>query len=402
MIYGPWSVTNKPVVAPSGDKHDYMSWAPYEWPDCSNAKNTTELSPPDMWKTCNYVFRDGQVNPDRSTIKDSQSFSNLSDAVLYNSIAATLQNKSSSIYSQNVVNIVKAWFLDGDTGMNPNLNYAQMNRGPNGQHGEYTGILDLRGFAKIASGILLLRKNKNTDWTADLDQQMVAWCTKYIAWLQTSPTGKQAASSNNNHGTIFVNQMAALQLIVGDVASAVNLTQAYFKGIYQGQVQANGDQPMEASRSRPYHYRNFNIAGMITNARILKYADPTSTPWNMTANGATIKTAVDFLMTTDPAAKDEQDIVAEIYPNIAAVASAYGDADGKYGAFLNASGFPYADDATFLWDQPLAGGNQTSAATPAPSSSKKGGAPASRVGMLAWIGLCSSASLYVASGVIAW
>ncbi|KAG6915942.1 hypothetical protein DXG01_009208 [Tephrocybe rancida] len=25
---GPWSVTQKPVTAPSGDIHDYMSWAP--------------------------------------------------------------------------------------------------------------------------------------------------------------------------------------------------------------------------------------------------------------------------------------------------------------------------------------------------------------------------------------
>jgi hypothetical protein len=62
-------------------------------------------------------------------------------------------------------------------------------------------------------------------------------------------------------------------------------------------------------------------------------------------------------MKTNPADKGEENVVAEIYPNVAAVASVYGDADGTYGKFLNASGFPYADDATFLWDQPLAGGH---------------------------------------------
>ncbi|KAJ7867551.1 hypothetical protein B0H14DRAFT_2346933 [Mycena olivaceomarginata] len=171
--YGPWSVTNKSVVAPSGDKHDYMSWAPYQWPDCSNVHNTTVLSPSDIRKLCNYVFRDGQVNPDRNTIQDSQSFSNLSDAVLYNSIAAMLQNKSSSVYSQNM-----------------------------------------------------------------------------------------GACKNSRIGA----------------AGAVNWTQGYFSGIFQGQVNSTGDQvrfrqssrlpcsnqsqPQEASRTRPYHYRNFNIAGM--------------------------------------------------------------------------------------------------------------------------------------------
>ncbi|KAJ6537220.1 chondroitin AC/alginate lyase [Mycena vulgaris] len=400
--FGPWSVTNKPVVAPSGDKHDYMSWAPYQWPDCSKAKNTTALSPSDMWKTCDYVFRDGQVNPDRTTINDFQSFFNLSDAVLYNAIAATWQNKSSSVYSQNVAKFINTWFLDADTGMNPNLNYAQMNRGPNGQNGAYTGVLDLRGFAKIASGILILRKSGNTDWTADLDAKMIAWCKTYIDWLQTSPSGKTAGSATNNHGTIYVNQLAGLKLIVEDVAGAVNLTQTYFSSTYKGQVAANGDQPQEATRSHPYHYRNFNIAGMITNARMLTYADPTSKPWNASSNGSTIQTTIDFLMTTDPSVKDEQNIVPEIYPNIAAIASVYGDPDGKYVKFLNASGFSYADDATFLWDQPLAGGDllvstNTTSGGGSDGKSGKSGAMASGLGLLAQLGLPALFLLSVAT-----
>ncbi|KAJ7450854.1 chondroitin AC/alginate lyase [Mycena latifolia] len=388
--YGPWSVTNKPVLAPSGDKHDYMSWAPYQWPDCSHAGNTTVLTPEQMWKTCAYVFRDGQVNPDRTTINDFQSFFNLSDAVLYNALASTFQNQSSSVYSQNVVKFINTWFLDADTAMNPNLNYAQMNRGPNGQTGEYTGILDLRGFAKIASGILILRKSGNTDWTADIDSKMVAWCTTYINWLQTAPTAKQAAAAKNNHGTFYVNQLAAIKLIVNDTAGAITLGRGYFGGIYKGQMQSNGNQPMEASRSRPYHYRNFNIAGMITNARILKYADPTSNDWNTTSNGSTIQTAVDFLMTTNPAATSETNVTAEIYPNVAAVAATYGDPTGKYVNFLQSSGFPYAQDASFLWDQPLAGGSpsangaSSSGSSNSPATTQPSGA-AMRPRLTLWV-----------------
>ncbi|KAK7042722.1 chondroitin AC/alginate lyase [Favolaschia claudopus] len=355
--YGPWSVTNKPVIAPSGDKHDYMSWAPYQWPDCSNVKNTTALSLADESKQCNFVYRDGQVNPERSVIQDFQSFFNLSNAVLYNSIAAVLQNKTSSVYSKNVAKFVDTWFLDAATGMNPNLNYAQMGRGPNGQFGAYTGVLDLRGFAMIASGILMLRTSHNADWTAELDSKFVDWCTKYINWLDTAPNGQQAAHSTNNHGTIFVNQYAALKLIAGDKAGAVNWTTNYFSGRFQHQVNSSGDQPEEAGRTRPFHYRNFNIAGMITNARLLSYADPSSKPWNATADGATIQTTVDLLMTTNPSATGEADIQREIYPNVAAVASIYGDPSGKYVGYLNKTGFPYADEPTFLWSQPLAGGD---------------------------------------------
>ncbi|KAJ7862137.1 chondroitin AC/alginate lyase, partial [Mycena olivaceomarginata] len=376
--YGPWSVTNKSIVAPSGDKHDYMSWAPYQWPDCSNVHNTTVLSPSDIRKLCNYVFRDGQVNPDRKTIQDSQSFSNLSDAVLYNSIAAMLQNKSSSVYSQNMgAKFINTWFLDADTAMNPNLNYAQMNLGPGGQNVFSApcscATRDLRGFAKIASGILLLRKISNSDWTSDLDTQMIVWCNKYIDWLQTAPNAILLHAVDmsdplcSNYGTIFVNQLAGLKLIVQDTAGAVNWTQGYFSGIFQGQVNSTGDQPQEASRTRPYHYRNFNIAGITVRnpftrrtRNLLTYADPTSKPWNATAHGVTIQKTVDFLMTIDPAASGEQAVVAEIYPNIATIASVYGDPNGDYVKFLTATGFAYADDPTFMWDQPLAGGDPVS------------------------------------------
>src|SRR3989304_9863874 len=47
---GPFSVVNKPVTPPSGDKHDYMSLARYYWPN----PNTPDGLP--------YVERDGEVN----------------------------------------------------------------------------------------------------------------------------------------------------------------------------------------------------------------------------------------------------------------------------------------------------------------------------------------------------
>src|SRR6187401_3332110 len=49
---GPYSVINKNEVAPSGDKHDYLSYARYWWPD------------PDKGDGMPYIRHDGKTNKD--------------------------------------------------------------------------------------------------------------------------------------------------------------------------------------------------------------------------------------------------------------------------------------------------------------------------------------------------
>ena len=50
---GPFSVTQKTLSPPSGDKHDYRSVGPYWWPD------------PEKPDGLPYTRKDGQVNPER-------------------------------------------------------------------------------------------------------------------------------------------------------------------------------------------------------------------------------------------------------------------------------------------------------------------------------------------------
>ena len=87
------------------------------------------------------MSRDGQFNPDVRTsgLNDIGNFGDLSDAVFYNSLAWAING--SSKYSANVAHFIDTWFINPDTVMKPNLNYAQMQRGPTGQVGTHTGVL---------------------------------------------------------------------------------------------------------------------------------------------------------------------------------------------------------------------------------------------------------------------
>ena len=130
------------------------------WPDCSNVGNTTELQPQQsaslpffflslslialvlhsVWTECKYVTRDGQFNPDGRVVNNVGDFDMLANAILFNSLAWALSNGNDT-YAARVAKYVDAWFLNPDTFMNPNLNYAQMERGVGGQVGTHTGIL---------------------------------------------------------------------------------------------------------------------------------------------------------------------------------------------------------------------------------------------------------------------
>ena len=61
-------------------------------------------------------------------------------------------------------------------------------------------------------------------------------------------------------------------------------------------------------------------------------------------------------MNTDPGKED----ASELYPNVAAVAAIYGDANGKYASFLAGADETYPAKPYFLWNQPLSDGGWVS------------------------------------------
>src|SRR5260221_13147353 len=66
---GTYSVTSKSVVPPSGDKHDYMSQAPYFWPDPTKKDGLP------------YIRKDEERNPEINKITDHTTMDKMHAAV---------------------------------------------------------------------------------------------------------------------------------------------------------------------------------------------------------------------------------------------------------------------------------------------------------------------------------
>lgn len=168
-----------------------------------------------------------------------------------------------------------------------------------------------------------------------------------------------------------MSQVAALKILQNDIPRARAILQYYFTHQYQDQIVASGEQPFEAVRTRPFHYRCFNLEAMIVSMRAfispfhsLKSSFPCQVNaklgdyiglnlWSTKSRyGATIQTAVDFVLKLNP--KDED--ITEMYPHVAAIAAAYGDPIGRYATALRKSPDSYKQQPYWFYDQPAAFG----------------------------------------------
>src|SRR3989442_875517 len=182
---GPFSIVNKSVTPRSGDKHDYMTQAPYFWPD---PKSPNGLP---------YIRRDGERNPEINKITDNRSLDQIeaSDETL----ALAFYFKGDEAYAAKAVQLLRAFFLDPATRMNPNLQYAQFIPGVNTGRG--IGLIETRGLTRVVDAIGLLAGSETL--TGAHQRGLQGWFCKILAWLQGSKNSGAESTATNNHGTPY-------------------------------------------------------------------------------------------------------------------------------------------------------------------------------------------------------
>jgi hypothetical protein len=276
MRVGPFSVMDKRRTAPSGDKHDYVSFAPYWWPDSTKPGGLP------------YVQRDGVVNPESRLDSDSPAFEKMATTVETLALASWFTGNEA--YAQRAELLIRTWFLDRKTRMNPNLNYAQAI--PGVTEGRGIGIIDTRDIARVIDAVGLIEATRS--WTDADHREMLAWCRDFLAWLLTSKNGGEERAAKNNHGTWYDAQTAALAMFVGDTALARRTVSQSVPQRFAAQVLASGEHPQESARTRPLHYTLFDLEPFERLAEIGRHVGVDF--WRWTApNGATLQQSARFV-----------------------------------------------------------------------------------------------------------
>ncbi len=276
MSAGPFTVVTKEVTPPSGDKHDYMSQAPYFWPN----PNTSNGLP--------YIRRDGERNPEINEITDHNSLDQLESAV--GTLALAYYFRSDEAYAAKAASLLRTFFLDPATRMKPNLQYAQFIPGVNTGRG--IGLIETRGLTKVVDSIGLLAGSKALTESDRLALQ--GWFGQFLQWMLESKNGRDEATSKNNHGTYYDLQVASFALFVGKRELAVQVLEKAREKRIALQIDADGRQPLEVTRTKAWSYSNMNLEGLMLLATLGQRTGVDL--WNFhTADGRSIRKALDFL-----------------------------------------------------------------------------------------------------------
>jgi len=223
------------------DARDFYSTAPYYWPDPSKPDGLP------------YIRRDGEHNPERAKLSDQKELDGLISAVGPLTLAYYVTGEER--YAASASRLLRAFFLDPNTRMNPNMTHAQAVLGVN--TGRSIGIIDTLAFSQLSDCIALL--SPSAAWTSEDRAAMRSWWRDFGDWLQHSAPGKQEGAAHNNHGTNYDLQLAGVLFGAGDEEGARKVLGISVPSRMDSQIKPDGQQPEEEARTTSWHYSNFNL-----------------------------------------------------------------------------------------------------------------------------------------------
>ncbi len=281
---GPFTVMDKEALPLSGDRHDYVSYGPYWWPDPSAPGGLP------------YIRRDGERNPEvlDGARSDSPRLKALATAVDALALAWYLADDRVR-YAEHAALLLRTWFVDPATRMNPHLEYGQAI--PGVVDGRGIGIIDTSCLVGLVDSVGLL--GLSPAWGPGDQSALEAWFAEYLEWLLASSHGQDERHWHNNHGTWYDAQVASFALFTGQTDLARETIADSAVARIGAHITPDGRQPHEMERTKAFDYSVFNLNAFCALAGMA--------PRSARTCGATaprtgsIRTAIDWLAPTPTA-----------------------------------------------------------------------------------------------------
>lgn len=257
-----------------GGINDFYSEGDYWWPDPDHPDGP-------------YIRKDGLTNPGNFTAH-RLAMRNMS--IWVPGLVAAYRITGDEKYALHALAHLRAWFLDKETLMNPNLLYGQAIKGR--VSGRGIGIIDTIHLIEVARSLqLLIEMGYVRGPEAD---GLLAWFRDYNTWLTSHPYGIDERDHGNNHSAWWVAQVAAFSDLCGDETLKQFCRSHYKTRILPEQLDTLGRFSDEIKRTKPYSYSMFNLEAFAFICRMLSTGEDDL--WNYsTPDGKSTKLAVEFM-----------------------------------------------------------------------------------------------------------
>ncbi len=271
----PLTITKFRAKLSEGGPNDFYSNGDYWWPD---PKKPDGLP---------YIERDGESNPGNFS-QHRLVMRELRDAVA--ALAAAYKVTSDDRYVTKAVELLRVFFLDPQTRMNPNLKYAQAI--PGKTPGRGIGIIDALHLIEVPVAIQAMRQSPAfpPEALAGLKQ----WFDELAEWMVTSKNGREEAATKNNHTVAFHLQLAVYAGFTGDEAKLAECRRQFKEVFVPNQMAVDGSFPAELKRTKPYGYSIFQLDNMTTLCQVLSSDRDDLWTFEM-ADGRGIRKAMTYL-----------------------------------------------------------------------------------------------------------
>lgn len=255
LLSPPVSVKNK-IKTFAPDKHYYCSLSRYCWPDFNNSNGR-------------YLIKDGYVNPeineyDRPLLGEMANRCRVLSVVYYWS--------GEEKYYDAFVNQLKAWFVNEDTYMYPNLEYSQVVPGRNDNKGNLSGAIDSYQFNDVLEAVRLVNLKNAID--EDLIWALQKWFLSFIEWNDSTDYYNRLFKINNNIGLAYDVTFENILLFVGNYSRAKSIAESFGKYRINVQITENGEQPAELVRTKSLSYSLYNLEHIMDFCFLMRFWEP--------------------------------------------------------------------------------------------------------------------------------
>ena len=250
----PITITKLRAQLSEGGLHDFYSNGDYWWPD-----PTKRYGLP-------YIQRDGESNPNNFSAH-RMALRDMRDAVA--ALGAAYKITGDDRYVTKAVELLRVFFLDAATRMNPNLQFAQAI--PGRSPGRGIGIIDALHLIEVPVAVEAMEKSPK--FPPEMKEGLKKWFGDFADWMANSKNGQEEAKAKNNHSVAYFLQLAVYAKFSGDQNKVADCRRQYKEVFLPDQMALDGSFPRELSRTKPYGYSIFQLDNLITLAQVLSTSD---------------------------------------------------------------------------------------------------------------------------------